>query len=196
MLCIMLRIIPSDMFSADPGQQVKAVINLLLSPDSPFAEAEPWADARVRALAACLLDCLLARPGALAGLAGCMRDSDAACWAEQLAARLIRGPILRGLCVPDAAAMHAGKGAGEPACSLPFTEQPFLWSCLSPKLLPCNAGSGAVGSATCPLHSCLPTSLSGHLSVPILQALYVHVIAPPAYQQSCRRAGRHPSGGC
>lgn len=68
------------------GVQLKAVIDLLLSPDSAFAEAEPWADARVRALAACLMDGLLARPGAQPSLAACIRDSDATCWAEQLAA--------------------------------------------------------------------------------------------------------------
>lgn len=32
------------------------------------------------------MDRLLARPGALPSLAACTRDSDATCWAEQLAA--------------------------------------------------------------------------------------------------------------
>lgn len=63
-----------------------------------FADAEPWADARVRALAACLMDCLLAQPGALPGLAACIRDSDATAWAEQLAAVSYGDPFF-GACV-------------------------------------------------------------------------------------------------
>ncbi|KAK9841206.1 hypothetical protein WJX74_001891 [Apatococcus lobatus] len=80
------------------GIQVKAIIDLLLSADSVSAEAEPWADMRIRALSACLMDTLLSQPGALPSLAACIRDSDATAWAEQLAAVSYGDPFF-GACV-------------------------------------------------------------------------------------------------
>ena len=71
---------------------------MLISPEAACAEAEPWADARTRALAACLMDVLLARPETLGGLAACLRDSDATCWAEQFAAVSYGDPFF-GACV-------------------------------------------------------------------------------------------------
>ena len=44
------------------------------------------------------MDLLLAQPDALPGLAACMRDSDATCWAEQLAAVSYGDPFF-GACV-------------------------------------------------------------------------------------------------
>ncbi len=84
--------------STGPGEHLQAILTMLVSPDTVWSEAEPWADARIRALAACLMDQLVAQPGAMSDLAACLRDSEASCWAEQLAAVSYGDPFF-GACV-------------------------------------------------------------------------------------------------